>query len=112
MTAEAESLQGWIPEIGEGTSLDRVIDLAFDYRGDVTVDIADGGELTGFLYNRERKGPQPFIQMFETASGDPVTLPYDRITNIRFTGRDPAAGQSYEAWKARREALGKTENKN
>ena len=109
MTTEPQSLQGWAPVIDDRITLEHVIDLAFDYRGDVTVEKADGGEITGFLYNRAGQTARPFLQLFETEGGAQVTLGYDEIVNIRFTGRDTAAGQSYEAWKARRESSGGAE---
>lgn len=103
MTSEDASLQGWSPKIGSEIALAKVVDLAFDYRGDVTIDKADGSEITGYLFNRDAATQQPFVELFETATGARVTVPYSAIANIRFTGRDTASGQSYEAWKARRE---------
>ena len=34
------------------------------------------------------------------------TIPYARIQSIKFTGKDTAAGRSWEAWVKRREAAG------
>ena len=106
MAAEQRSLQGWVPAIGREVSLEQVIDLAFDYRGDVTVERMDGAAVVGYLFNRNGSAASPFVQLFDRETGEAVTLGYDEIANIRFTGRDPAAGQSYEAWKARRNASG------
>ena len=51
--AEEISLQGWAPLIGVETTVGEVVDRAFDYRGDVTVVTASGGELVGYVYNRD-----------------------------------------------------------
>lgn len=97
------SLRGWEPALGCELTLPDVVEHAFDYRGDVTVDRVDGTRVVGYLYNRDASAREPFVQLFETKSGASLTLPYTVIANIRFTGRDAAAGQSYEAWKRSRE---------
>jgi hypothetical protein len=98
---EELSLEGWSPAIGDGITLDEVIDYAFDYRGDVTVVRTDGTEMVGYVYNRDRDVPQPFVQLVD-ASGASHTLRYAEVRAVRFTGRDPAAGKSYEAWLRRK----------
>ena len=98
------SLQGWVPVIDSRETLAKVIDDAFDYRGDVTVDRTNGGEVTGYLFNRGGSGLGAFAEMIEARSGERVRLSYADIANVRFTGRDTAAGQSWDAWQKRREA--------
>src|SRR5262249_5829162 len=49
---EERSLEGWEPQPGEELPLARIIDLAFDYRGNTTVVTVDGEELEGFVFNR------------------------------------------------------------
>jgi hypothetical protein len=97
------SLEGWAPEPGPTLSLGRIIDLAFDYRGNTTVVKTDGSELDGYVFNRSAEAPEPFIQMFDGAGNGPIRIPYREIRTIRFTGKDPAAGNSYAAWLRRRE---------
>ncbi len=96
------TLQGWVPNIGEYLSLGEVIDLAFDYRGNTTVVKADGTEVEGYIFNRNREAPEPFIQMYDVAGNGPITIPYSEIRNIKFTGRDMAAGNSWQAWLERK----------
>jgi hypothetical protein len=98
------SLEGASPEIRDAATLARVIEQAFDYRGDVTLALTDGTELVGYLFNRNADGPEPFVQMFEQSGGSPHRIPYARIRSIRFTGKDTAAGNSYAAWLRSREA--------
>jgi hypothetical protein len=95
-------LEGWEPVVGAETSLEDVVDRAFDYRGDVTVVRRDGTELVGYLFNRNAEVREPFVQMFDRAGDGPFTIPYAEIRTIRFTGKDPAAGKSYEAWLRRK----------
>jgi len=101
---DGPTLQGWTPEIGPEVSLAEIVDQAFDYRGNVTVVKTDGSETVGYLFNRNRDVPVPFVQMFDVNGAGPYTIPYLEIRTIRFTGRDTAAGQSYAAWLRAKEA--------
>ena len=103
------SLEGWEPVVGAEVSLADVIDRAFEYRGDVSVLRHDGAELVGYLFNRDADAAEPFVQMFDRNGDGPLTIPYAAIRTIKFTGKDPAAGKSYEAWirrKAERQPAG------
>jgi hypothetical protein len=108
-TGREISLEGWEPVVGGETSLSDVIDRAFDYRGDVTVVRHDDVEVVGYLFNRNAEAARPFVQMFDRNGDGPFTIPYAVIRTIKFTGKDPAAGKSYEAWvrrKAERQPAG------
>lgn len=97
------TFQGWVPKPGEFLTLAQVIDLAFDYRGDTTVVKADGTEVEGYIFNRSEDVPEPFIQMFDLGGNGPFTILYAEIQNIKFTGKDMAAGNSWLAWLERKE---------
>jgi hypothetical protein len=103
MDPGGESLEGWTPEAGRDLSLERLIDLAFDYRGNTTVVRIDGTEVEGYVFNRDAEAPVPFIQLFDTRGAGPFTIAYAEIRAIRFTGRDTAAGQSHAAWRERKD---------
>ena len=97
------TLEGWEPKLGPELTLSQVVDLAFDYRGNVTVMKTDGSEVTGYLFNRDDAVPAPFVQLFDESGNGPIEIAYAQIESIRFTGNDPAAGNSYEAYKHRRD---------
>lgn len=102
---EAEkTLEGWAPEPDAEMSLARIVDLAFDYRGNTTVVKRDGTELHGYVFNRDADVPAPYLEMFDADGGGPYRLPYAEVRTIRFTGKDTAAGKSYAAWLARKQA--------
>ena len=104
---EKASLQGWEPTIGDGISLAQVVDFAFTYRGDVTLDMVDGTAIEGYLFNHQGNkatNAMPIAEVIQTETGERLQLPYHQIESIRFTGRDMAAGQSLEAWQRRRSA--------
>jgi hypothetical protein len=97
------TMEGWVPRIGEYLTLAEVIDFAFDYRGNTTIVKTDGTEVVGYIFNRNIETPEPFLQFFDESGDGPFTLPYSAIVNIRFTGRDTAAGNSWKAWLERKE---------
>ena len=95
--------------LGPDLTLAEVIELAFDYRGDITVVKVDGTRVVGYVFNRDAAVSPPFIQMFDEAGDGPITIAYAEIATIAFTGRDTAAGSSWKAWlerKARERAAG------
>ncbi|HXD98103.1 MAG TPA: hypothetical protein VN646_16260 [Candidatus Acidoferrum sp.] len=104
MSDEDKSLEGWSPEIADAETLAAVVEHAFDYRGDITLDLDDGRRIDGYLFNRNRDVAEPFVQMFERGEVTPSTIPYARIRAVRFTGKDTAAGNSYAAWLRLRQA--------
>lgn len=97
---ERENLQGWIPQLATEADIRAVIEKAFDYRGDVTVTRKDGSRVTGYLFDRrlgKTLGDCVIRLMLEQGNQRPA-IPYSDIAGIDFTGRDTAAGKSYEAW--------------
>jgi hypothetical protein len=85
-----------------------VVDAAFDYRGDVTLYLRSGEELSGYLSNRNREVDEPFVEVFPNDGGPVRRLRYRELRGLEFSGRDAAAGKSWETWlkkvQARREA--------
>jgi len=99
---EHENLQGWIPQLATEADIRSVIEKAFDYRGDVTITRKnkDGSQITGYLFDR-RVGPtlaDSVVRLILATSSERPAIPYSEIAAIAFTGRDTAAGKSYEAW--------------
>jgi hypothetical protein len=97
---ERENLQGWIPQLATEADIRAVIEKAFDYRGDVTITRKGGAEITGYLFDR-RIGPTletSLVRLMLATSNERPAIPYSEVAAISFTGRDTAAGKSYEAW--------------
>ncbi len=97
---ERENLQGWIPQLATQADVRAVIEKAFDYRGDVTISRKDGSQLTGYLFDRRIGSTlaNSVVRLMLAASNERPVIPYSEIAAIAFTGRDTAAGKSYEAW--------------
>jgi hypothetical protein len=99
-----KTLEGWAPEPDAELPLAHIVDLAFDYRGNTTVVKRDGTELHGYVFNRDADAEAPYLEMFDADGGGPYRVPYAEVRTIRFTGKDTAAGKSYAAWLARKQA--------
>jgi hypothetical protein len=97
---ERENLQGWIPQLASEADVRAVIEKAFDYRGDVTVTRKDGSQVTGYLFDRRigKTLNESMIRLMLATGNERPSIPYSEIAGIAFTGRDTAAGKSYEAW--------------
>jgi hypothetical protein len=107
---EQASLEGWDPGALDTARLAEVIEHAFDYRGDVTLVLDDGRQVEGYLFNRNRDVAEPFVQVYERTQSGASSIPYARIRAVRFTGKDTAAGNSYAAWRERRQAKAASEH--
>ena len=102
--AGSGSLEGKVFKPTTPTELAEVIELAFDYRGDVTLELATGELLVGYLSNRLAKIDNPFIEFFPENKSTPQTIAYSAITSIAFTGEDTANGKSWEAWVSKKDS--------
>jgi hypothetical protein len=108
-----EQLQGWVPQLGNEEELREALEKAFDYRGDVTVTRKDGTRIDGYLYDR-RSGAslqQSLVRILPQNGSPRVSIPYSDISALAFSGRDTAAGKSWEAWVRKyweRKAAGET----
>ena len=69
------------------------IDAAFDFRGHVTVSLADGRKIEGFLFNRElapTKG-EPYIEVIPKDSEERLRFPAESVSGVTLSGKDFAA---------------------
>jgi hypothetical protein len=94
-------LQGLVPPLATPAERRAAMDQAFDYRGDVTLHTADGRVLEGYVFDRQSAGPEPYVRLIPKDGSERVTVPYAHITALVFSGRDPAAGKSWETWLAK-----------
>src|SRR5438874_13047282 len=95
-----ETVQGWIPQLATEEELRIALEKAFDYRGDVTLTLKDNSSIEGYLFDRVT-GPSltnSFVRVLPKDSTQKLKIAYADIAALAFTGRDPAAGKSWEAW--------------
>jgi len=95
-----ESVQGWVPALATEDELRVALEKAFDYRGDVTLTLKDKSKIEGYLFDRVT-GPSlrtSFVRVLPKDSIQKLKISYADIAALAFTGRDTAAGKSWEAW--------------
>jgi len=95
-----EKLEGWVPALATEDEIRAAFEKAFDFRGDVTITRKDGSKVEGYIFDR-RPGAtlaDSVVRLFPKDSDTKLTVPYSEIAALAFTGRDTAAGKSYEAW--------------
>lgn len=101
---ERENLEGWIPAFASEADVREALEKAFDYRGDVTITRKDGSVIEGYLYDR-RSEPTleaSVVRLMPTPKDgqafERVMVSYADIAALNFSGKDTAAGRSFDAW--------------
>lgn len=92
------SLEGRIFRPGTLAEVTEAVEQAFDYRGDVTVELKSGERIEGYLFNRNSGGPVPSLEIFPKGAPGIQHIRYSDIQSIAFSGEDTASGKSWEAW--------------
>jgi hypothetical protein len=95
-----ESVQGWVPKLATEEELRIALEKAFDYRGDVTLTLKDNSKIEGYLFDRMTGSSltTSFVRVLPKDSSQKLKIAYADIAALAFTGRDTAAGKSWEAW--------------
>jgi hypothetical protein len=95
-----ESVQGWVPQLATEEELRIALEKAFDYRGDITITLKNGSKIEGYVFDRVTGSTleTSFIRVLFKDSNQREKIAYADIRALVFTGRDAAAGKSWEAW--------------
>jgi hypothetical protein len=95
-----ENLEGWIPQLATDDEIRAALEKAFDYRGDVTITRKDGTKIEGYLFDRRTAATlnDSLVRLFPKNANEKISISYADIAALSFTGRDTAAGKSWEAW--------------
>lgn len=97
---EHENLEGWIPSLAAEEEVRTALEKAFDYRGDVTLTLKSGEKIEGYVYDRKTATSlaASLIRVLPKDRPGRMNIAYSDIAALAFTGKDPAAGKSFEAW--------------
>ena len=97
---ERNQIEGWIPDLATEAELRDALEKAFDYRGDVTITRKDGSRVEGYIFDRRNGATlaESVVRLIPQNSSQKISIPYSDIAALAFTGRDTAAGKSWEAW--------------
>jgi hypothetical protein len=97
---EHEFLQGRVWAAASDEELREGLEKAFDYRGDVTITLKSGDSVEGYIFDRKTGSSlaDSMVRLFPKNEPRKLSIPYADIQGLAFTGRDTAAGKSWEAW--------------
>jgi len=102
--AQNASAEGIIPPMTTEAEVRAAVDLAFDYRGDVTVTLKDNRVLEGYVFDRRQEAGglgECVMRLIPRDSNEKISIRYSDLSHIAFTGRDTAAGKSFQTWVAK-----------
>ena len=99
-TVTRDTLQGWVPTLAAESDLREALEHAFDYRGDVTITLKSGESVVGYVFDRRpgKSLADSYVRLLPQDSHQKRDIAYADIAALAFSGRDPAAGKSWEAW--------------
>ena len=93
-----QSWEGQNVQPSDEKELREAINRAFDYRGDVTIQLKTGDQLIGYAFDRHDDGPQRSLKLFLPDQKEPHIVSYQDIAGVMFSGEDTAFGRSWEDW--------------
>lgn len=84
-------------------AFEAALEAARDYRGDVTVELKGGAVVEGFLYDRKSGATEADrrIRLLPKDGSPRQAISEASIAAIAFTGKDAAAGKTWENWVKR-----------
>jgi hypothetical protein len=97
---QREQIEGWIPELASEAELRDALEKAFDYRGDVTITRKDGSRVEGYIFDRRNGATlsESVVRLIPQNTQQKVSIAYSDVAALAFSGRDTAAGKSWESW--------------
>jgi len=97
---DREDLQGWVPSLASDEEVREALEKAFDYRGDITITKKDGSTIEGYVFDRRTGATLAAsqVRVLLPGSSQKISIPYSEIAGLAFSGRDTAAGKSFDAW--------------
>jgi hypothetical protein len=97
---ERENLEGWIPQLATEEEIRLALEKAFDYRGDITITLKSGEKLEGYIFDRRtgRTLADSVVRLYPKSGNQKISISYIDIAALAFTGKDTAAGKTWEAW--------------
>ena len=95
-----DAVQGWVPDLATDDEIRLALEKAFDYRGDVTLTLKNGSKLEGYIFDRATGAmlSESYVRLLPANGASRLKIAYADIAALAFTGRDTAAGKSWEAW--------------
>ena len=95
--------QGDIFHSADPDTLRHALEEAFSYRGDVTLTLADASVVDGYVFDRKAGATlaESTVRLLLRDSDERRTVRWSEIRSVSFTGKDTAAGKTWESWVKR-----------
>lgn len=96
-----QPLQGTTIDASDPAALRKAVELAFDYRGDVTIRRkSDGRPIEGYIFDVSGQGQsgREAVRLIPKDSDERVSIPLADIESLSFSGKDTASGKTFENW--------------
>jgi len=97
---ERENLEGWIPQLASDEEIRASLEKAFDYRGDITLTLKSGEKIEDYIFDRRtgKSLADSAVRLYPKTGNEKRTITYADIAALAFSGKDTAAGKTWEAW--------------
>jgi len=97
---ERENLEGWIPQLASEEEIRASLEKAFDYRGDITITLKSGEKIEGYIFDRRtgKSLADSVVRLYPKSGNQKLSISYADIAALAFSGKDTAAGKTWEAW--------------
>ncbi len=78
------------------------LQAACSFRGDVTLELKDGSAIEGYVFDLKRTNASPHaVRILPKDGRARMTVEQSTIQTLCFTGKDAAAGKTWENWMRR-----------
>ncbi|HWB20312.1 MAG TPA: hypothetical protein VG711_08445 [Phycisphaerales bacterium] len=99
--APTHAEQGYTIDASNAEMLRHAVELAVNYRGDVTVTRkSDGQTIEGFVFDFKPSNDagQYLVRILPKDGSARMSIPLADVARLVFSGKDTAAGKSFETW--------------
>ena len=83
-------------------AFEEALTAACSFRGDVTLELKDGSAIEGYVFDLKRTNAAPYaVRILPKDGRARITVEQSTIQTLCFTGKDAAAGKTWENWMRR-----------
>ncbi|MSR33414.1 MAG: hypothetical protein EXS12_01205 [Phycisphaerales bacterium] len=89
-------------DCANAAAFEEGLQVACSFRGDVTLELKDGNSIEGYIFDLKRTNAPPrAVRILPKDGRSRITVEQSTIQTLCFTGKDAAAGKSWENWMRR-----------
>ncbi len=89
-------------DCAHSATFEEGLQAACSFRGDVTLELKDGSAVEGYVFDLKRTNASPHaVRILPKDGRARMTVEQSTIQTLCFTGKDAAAGKTWENWMRR-----------